>query len=56
MQVAINGSPLYYFAKDAKAGDTNGQGVGGKWFVASPDRAPAPAASAPVRRRHRTAY
>ena len=36
MQVAINGMPLYYFAKDAKAGDTNGQGVGGKWFVASP--------------------
>ena len=28
--------PLYYFAKDAKAGDTNGQGLNGKWFVASP--------------------
>ena len=36
MQVAYNGSPLYYYAKDAKAGDTNGQGIGGKWFVASP--------------------
>ena len=36
MQVAYNGIPLYYFAKDTKAGDTTGQGVGGKWFVASP--------------------
>jgi hypothetical protein len=35
--------PLYYYAKDAKAGDTTGQGVGGKWFVASPTgAAPAP--------------
>jgi len=49
MQVAINGLPLYYFAKDAKAGDTNGQGIGGKWFAANPaGTAPsaAPAASA----------
>jgi predicted lipoprotein with Yx(FWY)xxD motif len=44
MQVAINGEPLYYFAKDTKAGDTNGQGLLGKWFVASPTGA-APAAS-----------
>lgn len=36
MQVAYNGSPLYYYKADAKAGDTNGQGIGGKWFVASP--------------------
>jgi predicted lipoprotein with Yx(FWY)xxD motif len=35
-QVAYNGSPLYYYAADTKAGDTTGQGVGGKWFVASP--------------------
>ena len=32
-QVKIGGWPLYYFAGDAAAGDTNGQGVGGKWFV-----------------------
>ncbi len=36
LQVAINGVPLYYFATDAAAGDTNGQGIGGKWFVVSP--------------------
>jgi len=36
MQVAYNGAPLYYFASDAKAGNTNGQGVGGKWFAAAP--------------------
>ena len=44
MQVAINGLPLYYFAKDAKAGDTNGQGLNGKWFAADPTGT-APAAS-----------
>jgi predicted lipoprotein with Yx(FWY)xxD motif len=36
MQVSYNGKPLYYFAKDTKAGDTNGQGVAGKWTVAAP--------------------
>jgi len=36
MQVAYNGVPLYYYAADAKAGDTTGQGKFGKWFVASP--------------------
>jgi predicted lipoprotein with Yx(FWY)xxD motif len=43
MQVAINGMPLYYFKNDAKAGDTNGEGLNGKWFVASPTgAAPSP--------------
>ena len=29
MQVAYKGAPLYYYAGDTAAGDTNGQGVGG---------------------------
>jgi predicted lipoprotein with Yx(FWY)xxD motif len=33
-QVTYNGAPLYYFAADAAAGDTKGQGLNGKWFVA----------------------
>jgi predicted lipoprotein with Yx(FWY)xxD motif len=36
-QVTYAGMPLYYFAGDSKAGDTNGQGIKGVWFVASPD-------------------
>jgi predicted lipoprotein with Yx(FWY)xxD motif len=37
MQVSYKGQPLYFFAKDTKAGDTNGQGLaGGKWVVATP--------------------
>jgi predicted lipoprotein with Yx(FWY)xxD motif len=35
-QVSYNGQPLYQFAADKAAGDTNGQGVGGIWFVANP--------------------
>jgi predicted lipoprotein with Yx(FWY)xxD motif len=34
MQVAYNGMPLYYFKGDSAAGDTNGQGIAGKWSVA----------------------
>jgi predicted lipoprotein with Yx(FWY)xxD motif len=36
LQVTYNGIPLYYFAKDAKAGDINGQGVKGVWFLVAP--------------------
>jgi predicted lipoprotein with Yx(FWY)xxD motif len=37
VQVTYAGWPLYYFAKDTKAGDTTGQGVGSVWYVISPD-------------------
>lgn len=35
-QVTYNNMPLYYWIKDAKAGDTTGQNVGGVWFVVKP--------------------
>jgi predicted lipoprotein with Yx(FWY)xxD motif len=35
-QVTYKGWPLYYFSGDTKAGDTNGQGFLGKWFVVNP--------------------
>ncbi len=36
-QVTYNGWPLYRFSKDTGPGTTNGQGVGGVWFLVSPD-------------------
>jgi len=36
-QVLYNGHPLYGYSKDEDAGDAYGQGVGGKWYVATPD-------------------
>jgi predicted lipoprotein with Yx(FWY)xxD motif len=38
-QVTYNGMPLYHFAGDQQPGDTNGQGVGGSWFMVAPDGA-----------------
>ena len=35
-QVTYNGWPLYYYIDDAAAGDANGQGVGGVWFLVTP--------------------
>lgn len=39
-QLTVNGFPAYYFAGDSAAGDTNGQGVGGIWFVFGSDGEP----------------
>jgi len=33
-QWTYRGKPLYLFSKDTKAGDTNGDGAGGKWHLA----------------------
>jgi predicted lipoprotein with Yx(FWY)xxD motif len=38
-QVTYRGAPLYYYAGDAKAGDTTGNLVGNVWFVARPETA-----------------
>lgn len=34
MQWALNGMPLYFYSDDTAAGDTNGEGLGGNWYVA----------------------
>jgi predicted lipoprotein with Yx(FWY)xxD motif len=39
-QVTYNGWPLYYYAADSAAGDTNGQGVGDVWYVIGADGEP----------------
>ena len=39
MQVAINGHALYYYAGDSAAGQSNGEGIGGVWFVVEPSGA-----------------
>lgn len=35
-QVAYNGHPLYEYSGDSAAGQANGEGIGGKWYVATP--------------------
>lgn len=34
-QVEYNGHPLYRYSGDKAQGDVNGEGIGGKWFVAT---------------------
>jgi predicted lipoprotein with Yx(FWY)xxD motif len=34
--VTYNGWPLYYYARDEEPGQTNGQNVGGNWFLVTP--------------------
>lgn len=36
-QVEYNGHPLYTYSKDTAPGQTNGEGLFGKWFVATPN-------------------
>jgi predicted lipoprotein with Yx(FWY)xxD motif len=36
LQVAVNGMPLYYWARDEAPGDTTGNGVGHVWYVLPP--------------------
>ncbi len=36
LQLTYKGTPLYYYKFDTKTGDTNGQNVGGTWFVVNP--------------------
>ncbi|HEY1388310.1 MAG TPA: hypothetical protein VGF38_07160 [Ktedonobacterales bacterium] len=40
-QMEYNGHPLYTYAADSAPGDTKGDGLFGKWFVATVDLAPA---------------
>ncbi|GAC1322607.1 MAG: hypothetical protein NVSMB2_19990 [Chloroflexota bacterium] len=35
-QVAYNGKPLYYYAKDSAPTDTTGHGVGNVWYIVNP--------------------
>ncbi|HUY61371.1 MAG TPA: hypothetical protein VMW49_05795 [Candidatus Dormibacteraeota bacterium] len=45
-QVEYQGHPLYTYSGDTGPGQANGEGVLGKWFVATPGLAPAPTAAA----------
>lgn len=44
-QIEYNGHPLYTFSGDTAPGQTKGEGIGGKWFVCTPDLAAASSAS-----------
>jgi hypothetical protein len=37
MQVLYNGHPLYRYSGDTAPGDTHGDGIEGKWHVATPN-------------------
>lgn len=45
-QVTIGGKPVYYYSGDSAAGQTNGQGLEGLWYVAGADGSPVQGAPA----------
>jgi predicted lipoprotein with Yx(FWY)xxD motif len=49
-QVTYNGVPLYFFAKDMRPGDINGEDVGGVWYAVTVagESAEPPASAAPT--------
>jgi predicted lipoprotein with Yx(FWY)xxD motif len=47
-QAAYNGHLLYTYSGDDAVGQANGQGIGGKWWVATVDLTPASAPTFPV--------
>jgi hypothetical protein len=36
-QLTLGGQPAYTYSGDTAAGDINGQGIGGLWYVVAPD-------------------
>lgn len=46
VQVTLGGHPLYTFAGDLHPGDARGEGIGGDWFLISPDGLRVPPGSA----------
>jgi predicted lipoprotein with Yx(FWY)xxD motif len=47
-QVVYNGHPLYEYSGDSAAGQANGEGIMGKWYVATPSLAAGAGASTPM--------
>jgi len=45
-QTTFRGYPLYYYVGDTAPGDTNGQGIGGVWYVVTPANFPPPTPTA----------
>ena len=55
-QVTHNGQPLYHYSGDQAAGDANGQGVGGVWFIAPVGEASASGAGSAAEKPSATPY
>ena len=45
VQVTYDQHPLYFYSKDVQSGDTNGQNVGGVWFIVDPSASASSTAS-----------